>query len=304
MLKNLLFYDIILKRNNKFMGNKSRKIKKSAKKLIKKRNRIYTILLIVFLSLFIYSGYEMIVWLVDNDNTSKQIEYIYNSVEVVEKEDGENTIVVEQEEEIDSFNYYWDYITAKYIDVDISTLQSINDDTVAWLKVEGTNINYPVVQYTDNDYYLTKSFDKSTNSAGWIFADYRNSADLNDRNLIIYGHGRINSVMFGTLKNIMTSDWFDDPDNYLVKLSTETENTVWQVFSVYVVDYTTDYLKVNFDNDDDFKEFADMLLDRSIHDFDTSISASDNIITLSSCYSADNERVVLHAKLIKVDKKE
>lgn len=285
------------------MEKKFRKTKKNIKKMFKKRNRIYTIILLILLSLFIYSGYQIVIWFIDNENTTKQINSIYESIEVTEKEDGENTVIVEQED-IDSTNYYWDYISTNYIDVDVAALQSINSDTLGWIKVEGTSINYPFVQYTNNEYYLTHSFDKSYNSAGWVFADYRNYGNLTDRNLIIYGHGRLSTVMFGTLKNIMTSGWLDDPSNYLVKIATETEYTVWQVFSVYVTEYTTDYLQVSFDSDDEFYEFASMLLDRSYYDFDTTISGSDQIITLSTCYDSDGQRVVLHAKLIKSEVKE
>lgn len=284
------------------MGKNLRRLKKNTKALVKKRNRVYTFFLCVFVALFIYSLYECIAWYIDSKNTAEVIETILKSVEVIEKEDSEHSVVVEPTEEIDEANIYWDYITTKYIDVDINSLLETNSDTVAWLKVEGTNINYPVVQAEDNDYYLKYSFDGSYNSAGWLFADYRNSVDLTDRNLIIFGHSRLDGTMFGTLKNIISNGWLDDENNFLIKLSTQTENTVWQVFSVYTTEYTTDYLQVSFSTDDEFYTFASMLLNRSDYDFNTYVSKTDNIITLSTCYG-DEERVVLHAKLIKSETK-
>ena len=70
------------------------------------------------------------------------------------------------------------------IDINFNELKNINNDVKGWIKVNGTNINYPFVQSKNNKYYLTHSFDKSYNSAGWLFLDYRN----NNKNTIIYAH--------------------------------------------------------------------------------------------------------------------
>ena len=188
------------------------------------------------------------------------------------------------------------------IDVDFQNLKSINSDTIGWIQLNGTNINYPFVQTKDNTYYLTRSFDKTYNSAGWVFMDYRNSSTTFDKNTIIYAHGRLDKTMFGSLKNILTSGWLDNPENYIVKLSTETENTLWQVFSVYHIPTTNDYIRVNFLHNNYFLEFANMLKDRSSFDFNTTINADDKILTLSTCYSK-TDKVVLHAKLIKKESK-
>ena len=104
--------------------------------------------------------------------------------------------------------------------------------------------------------------------------------------------------MFESLKNILKSDWLNDTNNYVVKLSTETENTLWQVFSVYIIPTTTDYIQTNFISDYEFNEWTNMLLKRSAHNFNTSINEIDKVLTLSTCYN-DEEKVVLHAKLIK-----
>lgn len=104
--------------------------------------------------------------------------------------------------------------------------------------------------------------------------------------------------MFGSLKNILKSGWLNNSNNYVVKLSTETENTLWQVFSVYRIPNTSDYIKVNFNTNDEFLTWATILKDRSSYQFNTNINKNDNILTLSTCYN-DYEKVVLHAKLIK-----
>ena len=156
----------------------------------------------------------------------------------------------------------------------------------------------PFVQTNDNSYYLKHQFDKQPNGGGWVFLDYRNSTKELDRNSILYAHGRQNKTMFGSLKNILTDKWTKNTNNYAVKLSTETENTLWQVFSVYKIPNTNDYLKVSFDNDEEFIEFTNMIKNRSSYDFGTTVSSDDKILTLSTCYD-DESKVVLHAKLIK-----
>ena len=166
-------------------------------------------------------------------------------------------------------------------------------DTSKW-----HNINYPFVQTTDNNYYLTHSFNKSYNSAGWVFLDYRNNLQTLNKNTIIYAHGRTDKTMFGTLKNILTNDWINNTDNYVIKLSTEYENTLWQVFSAYHIPTTNDYLKINFNNNESFIEFTNMLINRSQFDFNTTINENDHILTLSTCYNS-SEKMVIHAKLIK-----
>ena len=184
------------------------------------------------------------------------------------------------------------------INVYFKELKKINNQTKGWIQVNGTNINYPFVQAKDNKYYLTRSFDKSYNDAGWLFLDYRNNINNLEKNTIIYGHSRLDKTMFGTLKNILKSSWVKNPDNYIVKLSTQTHNTLWQVFSVYRIPTTSDYLQIDFETNEEFNNFANMLLKRSDYNFNTKVNENDKILTLSTC--ADNDKkVVLHAKLIK-----
>jgi sortase B len=183
------------------------------------------------------------------------------------------------------------------LNVDFSKLLKINKDTKGWVQVSGTNINYPFVQNDNNDFYLNHSFDKSYNSAGWVFMDYRNNNIIN-KNTILYPHGRYDGTMFGSLKNIFNSSWFDNKNNHIVRLSTLEENSLWQVFSVYIIPTTNDYIKVAFESDDDFFTWVNMIKDRSHYNFNTIINNNDNILTLSTCYN-NNEKVVLHAKLIK-----
>ena len=249
------------------------------------------------------STYKIIEWAIDSSRTKDQEQEISDIADAKEKDDDNTTEVVEQKEPDPKTGPYWDYIKMKLIDVDFSELTKKNPDTVGWISLSGTNINYPVVQTTNNDFYLNHTFDRSYNQAGWVFADYRNSVDGNDKNMIFYAHGRIDGTMFGTLRNVLTNGWLNNPDNFTVRTSNARENALWQVFSVYHIKTTTDYIKTGFNDDQDFQDFTNMLINRSAFNFHTNVTGTDHILTLSTCYS-NTERVVLHAKLIKRSVKE
>ena len=268
------------------------------KRKLKWKNIIALIVFLVCLISLIITIINVVKWKLDSNEIDKQVEQIQEIVEVEEVEETEKIEIIEQEEEIPQANPYWDYINMNLINVDFNELKKINSNTKGWIQVNGTNINYPFVQAKDNKYYLTHSFDKSYNSAGWVFLDYRNNINSLSKNTIIYAHGRLDTTMFGSLKNILKSGWLNDSNNYVVRLSTETENTLWQVFSVYHIPTTSDYIKTEFSSNEEFTNWTSMLINRSSHNFNTNVSENDNILTLSTCYN-DNEKVVLHAKLIK-----
>lgn len=259
----------------------------------------------VFLALFVLiclvglgtSLFNIIKWKIEAKTTNNQIETAQKVVKPVEIIDNDKIEIIEQEK-VPLDDPYWDYVQMNLIDVDFNDLKNINPSTIGWIQVNGTNINYPFVQTNDNKYYLNHSFNKSKNSAGWVFMDYRNNISVLDKNTIIYAHGRLDNTMFGSLKNILTSGWLNNKNNYIVKLSTEYENNLWQVFSVYKIKTTNDYLQISFISNESFLEFTDKLIKRSNFNFNTKVNENDKILTLSTCYN-EKEKVVLHAKLIK-----
>lgn len=264
-------------------------IKKRKKLNIK--NLCLLIFFLIMLIIFLFSLIKVILWVIDNNNTNDIIKKVANTYEINEKSYDNEIIMNENEKDI-----YFDYMKLKFIDVDINKLKTFNQDTIGFIKVMGTNINYPFVQTIDNDYYLNKSYDKTYNSAGWIFLDYRNN-EFNDKNTIIYGHGRINGTMFGSLKDTLKSSWQNNKDNYIIKISTEKENSIWQIFSVYKIATTSDYLQTTF-SDNEFESFINLIKGRSSYNFETNVTNEDKVLTLSTCYN-DNDKMVVHAKLIK-----
>lgn len=263
-------------------------------------NLILILLIIISSILLCYSGYEIYKWFMSNKDIDKQIEVINQNVEVREQENEEKVELVNPQ--VNKADPYWDFIKEKLINVDFNKLKAINSDVVGWIQVGGTNINYPIVQASDNQYYLTHQFDKKYNTAGWVFMDYRNNNVNFNYNTILYAHGRLNRTMFGSLRNVVKKDWYNNTQNYIVKLSTEYENTLWQVFSTYQIKTTNDYLDIDFNSDEEYLSFLNMLKRRSIHDYMTNVDVNDKIITLSTCHN-DTDKIVLHAKLIKREKK-
>ena len=142
------------------------------------------------------------------------------------------------------------------------------------------------------------TFNKSYNEAGWVFLDYSNNSTLSDKNNILYAHSRLDKTMFGSLSKTLKSNWYNNKDNHIIRLSTEIENTMWQIFSVYKIPEETYYITTNFSNDSEYEKFLNIIKERSIHNFNTDININDKVLTLSTCYS-DTERTVVHAKLIK-----
>ncbi len=259
------------------------------------RITIARILALVCVVGIIISGQQIITWFFDTKNTEEQTGEVMETAQVAEIDETEAE-VVESDEPSDS--PYWKYLNQKLIDVNIAELRQQNSDTKGWLKVSGTNINYPFVQTTNNDYYLTHSFDKSYNRAGWAFADFRNKLDGTDRNTIVYAHARTDGSMFGSLVNILSSSWINDNSNFTVRTATDNRCGLWQVFSVYKIETTSDYIQTDFRSDEEYLTWLNMLKGRSAYYFNASLSANDRIITLSTCHG-DNYRVVMHAKLIK-----
>lgn len=181
-----------------------------------------------------------------------------------------------------------------------SNLKSINNETVGYLTINETEVAYPVVQHDDNVYYLKHDFFKKSKSVGWIFMDYRNNSKTWDDNTIIYGHYSSGSgIMFGSLKNILSSKWRSNSGNMIFSYDTENESYRFKIFAGYKIDYTTDYLVTNFEKEDEFNEFVKMIRDRSTFSTNDELKYGDKILTLSTCAGGNNRRMVIHAVMIK-----
>ena len=271
--------------------------RKMKKKKLRFRKWVIAVFFVFFLSILLIGSIGIYFWLNDNNEIDKIQEKVVDDTKVKEKEDNDNTEQINPPE--DKADDYWGYIKMNLLEVDFNDLLAKNSDTVGWIQVQGTNINYPIVQTTNNDYYLNHAFDKTENKAGWVYMDYRNNAVDFNQNTIIYAHSRYNGTMFGSLKNILNSSWYTNKENHIIRLSTPTENTMWQVFSVYTIPKESYYITPSFPTDESYQEFLNTIKGRSEVDFSGTVSIGDKVLTLSTCKDNFGNRIVMHAKLIK-----
>lgn len=211
----------------------------------------------------------------------------------------------EKKENIDKIEYIPSgdnkYNNVGYISVDFSDLIAKNNETVGWIKVNNTNVNYSVVQHNDNEYYLRHDFNKKYNINGWVYADYRDDFEYFGSNTIIYAHNMTDRSMFGSLVWCLKDSWYTNSENHYIKMSTPKANTVWKIFSIYTIKPEVYYLRTYFESEEEHKTFIDNLTDRSIYDFQEDVSVNDKILTLSTCTDDGTKRVVIHAKMVKVE---
>lgn len=171
-------------------------------------------------------------------------------------------------------------------------LSAINSDYKFWINVEGTNIDYPVVQGDDNKFYLNHDFYKNYLPAGSIFLDYRNDFET-DYNSVIYGHHMRNSTMFGQMEKFKDKDFFDS--NKVINIKTNDNTYQYEIFAIGVYDSDFGYNDVDFSNEEDFNNFLNKILSKSMYSRDI-VTSKNQIITLSTCsYEYDDARTVIFA---------
>ena len=230
---------------------------------------------LIFLSLlivFIGSGFLLF----------QNVEDEYQFHQMEEQIDEEKQILVEEDYEFE----------------ELIEDNEINDDTIGWITIEGTSIDYPIVQAGDNCYYLTHDCNCNESKYGSIFMDCHNTADFSDNHTILYGHNMENGSMFHDL-NEYSSHVFFDEHTYIEVYSQDTY-LKWKVFSTYSTEPDFNYLQTTFDSPEEYSIFLNALLSHSeFSDEKVQVTAEDKILTLSTCSNdLENGRRVVHAKLV------
>ncbi len=266
----------------------------------KKANLVYDLIIALCIIVFCTSAFFLVRWLWQNQKNKVVVDNAHSIADIsetekVETEVGKVLAGMEGDEGEEGYSY---------LDLNMDELSNINSDTVGWLRVNGTMVDYPVVQCGDNEYYLTHDFEGNYTDAACPFLDYRNNAYsiTSNRNFIIYGHARKDRSIFGSLDFCRQSWWQNNDSFQLIRYTSHNEQTVWRVFSVYTLkidDYY--YIETEFENDKAFGKFIDDIQDLSERDFGVSVGADDTILTLSTCAYNGDDRLVVHAKLVQVD---
>lgn len=251
---------------------------------------VITFSIICFIGV-IYFSYEVVLWKIHVNENKKIQDVIKNKIIIIEPNtNDENKELGEKQDNLTNEIQY---------NIDFESLKQQNSDTIAYLKVNNTNIDYVIVKGKDNSYYLKHNFEKKWNTAGWVFADYHNRFDDNDKNIIIYGHSMKNGSMFGTLRNVLTKNWYTNEENHKIVLVTENGVYNYEVFSTYSIVPEDYYINTSFKNNSEFDKFVKKLKSRSIYNYGVDVTGEDKILTLSSCMGGGKKRVVLHAKMIR-----
>lgn len=229
--------------------------------------------------------------LVDRINLESEM----NEINDVLRSDSDDETVGPREPNTDYFNF----LKISCDSIDIAKLKEINRDTVGFLSISGMNVNYPVVQSTDNSFYLNHSFKKAGNGLGWVFMDYRNNSESFSRNTVIYGHSNLDKTMFGSLSNVMSEDWRRNPENGKIKFINLSGVTNWKIISVYTIPAESYYIKTDFSSNESFGKWLGEISRRSLYNFGYEVSTEDKIMTFSTCYKNEgNIRLVIHAKKV------
>ena len=196
-------------------------------------------------------------------------------------------------------NLYKIYGNKNINQINFNELRKVNGDVKAWIIVDGTNINYPVVQTNNNNYYLKHNINKKKTSNGWPFIDYRNNSSMSDDNTIFYGHNLLNKTAFGSISNLFNKSWVNNSSHKILVL-TDSKLYTYEIFSIYYSDPTSYYLQTKFYTTTSKFNFFSSLKQKSIVDLPATISENDKIITLSTCTDDNKGRKVVHAKLISI----
>jgi len=173
--------------------------------------------------------------------------------------------------------------------------EALNDEipgVVGWIILENTVINYPVMQYTDNEYFLTRLPDGTTHRNGSIFLDYRNENDFSDKSILIYGHHTRAGDMFGVLKNYRNQEFFEE--NPVIYLYTPEQDLKIALFAGHIAHSRRDHPPLEFETDEDFLAYIEHIRNKSVFNSDVEVTAEDRIISLVTCtYDFNNARLIL-----------
>ncbi len=240
------------------------KRKKTSK--IPKNQRI---MLIIFSLIFIISGSILLNWFIRTGQTEKTYQEL-----------AEQAIDTNQEE----------------TSIDFEKLKNINPEVVGWIKIDGTTINYPIMQHMDNTYYLNRNFYKKKDDSGSVFLDYKNQSNFTDKNIVIYGHNIKRGIIFSDLEKIYQGKLKDDVS---VNIYTPEKTMKSKVFSSYEIDPENYAINTNV-NENEFDQFKQTLSERTKVKFIGNPNESNQILTLSTCDRTGKKRILVHAELEEV----
>lgn len=259
-------------------------------------------LFVVFLVIFIISMIYIITYLYTMKKDENDIRILQNVMNTEIEEEVNNTLQIDENENIVKNNQEVNTNLAKV--ENLKKLQAEYPDIVAWLEIENSSINYPVLQGKDNDYYLYKNYKGVYSRNGSIFLDYRYDFSKENQNFFVYGHNNNDQMMFNELIKYSEEEYYKSHEN----ISLITNQTVEQyeivavfkseIFNKDVNNVFKYYKYLEFETEEKFDEYINNCKEKSLCKIDKNAEYGDKILTLSTCeYSKPNGRFVVVATL-------
>ncbi len=187
----------------------------------------------------------------------------------------------------------------------LENLQKENSDIIAWVEIPDTNINYPVLQGTDNDFYMNHNYKKNYTISGAIFLDKDYCWNPPSSNLLIYGHNMKNGTMFQNLLKYKSANFYNNHPN--IRFTTNTEDSTFEIIAVFEskVYYKSQkdvfkyYYFINANNADEYNNYIQNIKSLSLYDTGKTAEYGDQLITLSTCayHTKDGRFVVVGRKI-------
>lgn len=272
------------------------------------RKWIYIILIVIFALVFLVSGALLLNYYIKDHQAEEAYDELSDMVSQVRQEITVEETLPEGEtgpvettpvlvEVIDPNTGESVWVLPEYAD-----LYTMNADVVGWIRIDGTKVDYPVMQTPDRvDYYLKRDFYRKRSAAGSIYAREECDVFAPSDNVTIYGHRMNSGAMFGELMNYKKVEFW--ADNRYIQFDTLTERHTYEIFSVFKISASVNngfqyHLFVDM-TEEEFTEFVSQCKDRALYDTGVTAEYGDKLITLSTCEKGNsNMRVVIVAKRI------
>lgn len=231
---------------------------------------------------------------ISNDTEKSNENITNNATSIVEQNEISNN---EIENESDVKNQNSERISK------LQELQKENSDIKAWIEIENTDINYPVLQGKDNSYYMKHNYKKQYSINGSIFLDKGYSWEKPSCNLLIYGHNNKNGTMFQSLLKYSDKKYFDKHPT--IRFTTNTQDLIFEIFAVFKsrVYYKNEqnvfryYYFIDAKNEAEFNDYVNNSKQASLYDTKKTANYGDRLLTLSTCsYHVEDGRFVIVAK--------
>ena len=183
--------------------------------------------------------------------------------------------------------------------VDFAGLSEQFPGITAWIQLEGTVLDYPIMLWTDNAYFLNHLSDGTNHRSGSIFLDFRNSVDFSDKNTLLYGHASRTDDMFGLLKYYRNQQFYEE--HPVMNIYTPDGDYELVLFAGYLLNSGYETPPLTFKDENAFSAHINDIVRRSVFRSNVEIDETDRIVSLCTCaYDFDNARLIIVGKLVKM----